>query len=468
MPAAPPRSVQNRSESEGFRVQRGARRRGAEPLPPVGASPFSELSGKSPAECAPGRVRREPLFAPPRSRMPARSRISTLPDRWQTRPPRPLRPPPRARAGSKASSPPTPRSATSTGRPASCSTRGYEIDDLARNSTFEEVAYLLWNGDLPTQDQLDELNRQLRAERALRPEIIDHLRHHTPDDVNPMAAMRTAVSMLSAFDDEADDMSPEANYRKAIRLTAKMPTLLAAFDRIRKGKEPIAPKGEGSTAHEFLYMLNDEAPGPSAERIFDAALVLQAEHGLNASTFAARVIASTLSDIYSAVTGAIGALKGPLHGGANIEVMKTLLAIDKSGESASDFVKRKFAAKEKVMGLGHRVYKTLDPRAAILRDMLEDLSQEKGEMKWYDMSVAIMDAAKEQKNLNPNVDFFSASVFHLLGIETDLYTPIFAVSRITGWTAHLLEQWEDNRLIRPSSEYVGERDRTVTPIAERG
>ncbi len=346
--------------------------------------------------------------------------------------------------------------------------RGYEIDDLARNASFEEVAYLLWHGDLPTQEQLGELNRQLRSERALRPQIIDHLRHHTPDDTNPMAAIRTAVSMMAAYDEEADDMSHEANLRKAIRLTAKMPTLLAAFDRIRKGQEPVTPKGEGSTAYEFLYMLNNEAPGPSAERIFDAALVLQAEHDLNASTFAARVIASTLSDMYSAVTGALGALKGPLHGGANIEVMRTLLEIDASGEDPADFVTRKFAAQAKVMGLGHRVYKTLAPRAAILRDMLEDLSEEKGEMKWYNMSVAIMEAAKEQKGLNPNVDFYSASVFHLLGIQTDLYTPIFAVSRITGWTAHLLEQYADNALIRPSSEYVGERGRTVTPIAERG
>lgn len=346
--------------------------------------------------------------------------------------------------------------------------RGYEIDDLARNASFEEVAYLLWKGDLPTQAQLDELHGQLRAERAIQPELVDHLRHHTPPGTNPMAALRTAVSMMAAYDPEADDMSPEANYRKSVRLTAKMPTLLAAFDRVRKGKDPVAPKGEGSTAYEFLYMLNGEAPGPSAERIFDAALVLQAEHDLNASTFAARVIGSTLADMYSAITGAIGALKGPLHGGANIDVMRMLLEIDASGEDTSAYVQRKFAAKVKLAGLGHRVYKTLDPRAAILRDMLHGLSEEKGDMKWYDMSVAIMDAAKEQKNLNPNVDFFSASVFHLLGIETDLYTPIFAISRITGWTAHLLEQWEDNRLIRPSSEYVGERGRTVRPISERG
>ena len=346
--------------------------------------------------------------------------------------------------------------------------RGYEIDDLARNASFEEVAYLLWHGDLPTEAQLAELHTQLRSERALRPEIIDHLRHHTPDDANPMAAVRTAVSLMAAYDPEADTMTPEANYRIAVRMTAKLPTLLAAFDRIRKGLDPVAPKGEGSTAYEFLYMLNGEAPGPSAERIFDAALVLQAEHDLNASTFAARVIGSTLADMYSAITGALGALKGPLHGGANIEVMRMLLEIDASGEDTAAYVARKFAAKEKLMGLGHRVYKTLDPRAAILRDLLEDLSQEKGEMKWYDMSVAIMEAAKGQKNLNPNVDFFSASVFHLLGIETDLYTPIFAVSRITGWTAHLLEQYADNALIRPSSEYVGERGRTVRPVAERG
>jgi citrate synthase len=345
--------------------------------------------------------------------------------------------------------------------------RGYEIDDLARNSTFEEVAWLLWHDDLPTEAQLAELNAQLTAERAIHPDLLDHFRHHTPAGVAPMHAFRTAVSMLAHYDEEADDMSVEANYRKAVRLTARFPTVLAAFDRIRRGKEPIAPLGRGSTAHDFLYMLNGEEPGPSAERIFDAALVLHAEHGLNASTFAARVIGSTLADMYSAVTGAMGALKGPLHGGANIEVMEMLLEIDASGESADDYVRRRLAAKERVMGLGHRVYKTLDPRAAILRDLLHGLSEEKGEMKWYDMSLAIMDAAKEQKNLNPNVDFFSASVYHLLGIRTDLYTPIFAVSRVTGWTAHLMELWQDNRLIRPTATYVGPASRKVVPIAER-
>jgi len=347
--------------------------------------------------------------------------------------------------------------------------RGYDIDDLARNSTFEEVAWLLWHGELPTQAQLDELLAQLDAERSVPADVLDHLRHHTPKGLAPMHAFRTAVSMLAGYDEEADDMSPEANYRKAVRLTAKFPTILAAFDRIRKGKDPVSPRTQGnSTAREFLYMLNGEDPGPTAERIFDASLVLQAEHSLNASTFAARVIGSTLADIYSAITGAMGALKGPLHGGANIEVMHMLIELDASGQDPVEYVRQKFANKEKVMGLGHRVYRTLDPRAAILRDLLHGLSEEKGEMKWYDMSVAIMDAAKAQKNLNPNVDFFSASVFHLLGIETDLYTPIFAVSRITGWTAHLLEQWEDNRLIRPSADYTGPRGKTVQPIETRG
>jgi len=346
--------------------------------------------------------------------------------------------------------------------------RGYDIRDLAKNADFEEVAYLLWKGEMPTQHQLDDLNEQMRAARAVHPDLIDHLRHHTPKDVVPMAAMRTALSMLAAYDPEAEDMSPEANYRKSIRLTAKLPTLVAAFDRIRKGKEVVAPKGEGSTAFDFLYMLNGEEPGPAAEEIMDAALVLHAEHGLNASTFTARVIGSTLSDMYSAVTGAMGALKGPLHGGANIEVMKTLIELDATGETAQSFVDRKLANKEKIMGIGHRVYKTLDPRATILRGMLEGLSDEKGERKWMEMSDTIRDTVKREKGLDANVDFYSASVYYLLGIETDLYTPIFAISRMTGWTAHLLEQWEANRLIRPRAEYVGPKGKTVQPIAERG
>ena len=346
--------------------------------------------------------------------------------------------------------------------------RGYSIEDLAANASFEEVAYLLWNDDLPTQAELDGLKAQLAAERAVSPDVIDHLRHHTPADSNPMAVLRTVVSMLAHHDAEADDHDRDADVRTAIRLTAKMPTVVAAFDRIRKGLDPIAPTGEGSAAAEFLRMLTGEEPGPSAEAIMDAALVLHAEHGLNASTFAARVIGATMSDMYSAVAGAIGALKGPLHGGANIRVMSMLLEIDEGQQSTEDYVAAKLAAKEKIMGIGHRVYRTLDPRATILRDMLEDLSDEKGDRKWLEMSDAIRQTVLDQKGLNANVDFYSASVYYLLGIERDLYTPIFALSRITGWTAHLLEQWADNRLIRPRAGYNGPTGRTVQPIAERG
>ena len=345
--------------------------------------------------------------------------------------------------------------------------RGYSIEDLAENASFEETCYLLWNGEMPNQAQLDEVTEQMRQARAVHPDLIDHLRHHTPADTVPMAAMRTALSMLAAYDEDAEDMSPEATRRTAMRLTAKLPTLVAAFDRIRKGKEVVPPTGTGSTAFDFLTMLNGEEPGPAAEKIMDAALVLHAEHGLNASTFTARVIGSTLSDMYSAITGAMGALKGPLHGGANIKVMEMLLEIDASGQSTDDYVAGKFERKEKIMGIGHRVYKTLDPRATILRNLLEGLSDEKGERRWMEMSDTIRTTIKEQKGLDANVDFYSASVYYLLGIETDLYTPIFAISRMSGWTAHLLEQWEDNRLIRPRAEYVGPKGKTVTPIGER-
>jgi len=344
--------------------------------------------------------------------------------------------------------------------------RGYDIRDLATNATFEEVAYLLWNGELPKQTQLDELNEQLQAERDLPPMIIDLLRQ-TPEDANPMAALRTAVSALALFDREADDMSHEANYRKSLRLQARVPTIIAAFDRLRKGKEPVAPRKAKSLAFEFLYMLNGEEPGAAAERTFDVCLVLHAEHGLNASTFTGRVIGSTLSDVYSAITGAIGALKGPLHGGANQEVMKMLLELDQSGRDPAGYVEEKLAKKERVMGFGHRVYKTVDPRAVILREMVEDLSNETDSRKWFEIGSAIMQKMEAEKKLYPNVDFFSASVYYMLGIDIDLYTPIFALSRTSGWTAHLLEQWEDNRLIRPRAEYVGPRGKSVQSISQR-
>lgn len=344
--------------------------------------------------------------------------------------------------------------------------RGYDIRDLAQNATFEEVAYLLWNGELPNASQLEELNERLKAERDLPPMVIDLL-SQTPEDANPMAALRTAMSALSLFDSEADDMSHEANYRKSIRLQARVPTVIAAFDRLRKGKEPVAPRKERSLAFEFLYMLNGEEPGEAAERTFDVCLVLHAEHGLNASTFTGRVIGSTLSDIYSAITGAIGALKGPLHGGANQEVMKMLLELDQSASDAETYIRDRLAKKERIMGFGHRVYKTLDPRAAILREMVEDLSEETDQRKWYELSSTIMSVMEQEKKLYPNVDFFSASVYYMLGIDIDLYTPIFALSRTSGWTAHLLEQWKDNRLIRPRAEYVGPRGKTVQPITGR-
>ena len=344
--------------------------------------------------------------------------------------------------------------------------RGYEISDLAEHASFEEVAHLLWKGELPNQQQLDELNEQLRDARDLSDEIIDLLRQ-TPADANPMAVLRTAVSALALYDPAANENSAEANYRKAIRLTAKMPTILAAYDRLRKGHEPVAPSKEGSIARDFLYMLNDEEPGDAAEHTFDVCLLLHAEHGLNASTFTNRVICSTLSDLYSSVSGAIGALKGPLHGGANIEVMKMLLELDESGRDPAEYVRQRLARKERIMGFGHRVYKTFDPRAAILRDMLKDLSEEQDDMRWYDAEHEILETMKAEKDLDPNVDFFSAAVYYMLGIDIDLYTPIFAMSRVAGWSAHAIEQLENNRLIRPRAEYIGPRGRTVKQISDR-
>ena len=337
---------------------------------------------------------------------------------------------------------------------------GYDIRDLARNATFEEVTFLLWNGRLPSPEETERLASDLAAERKLPPMVMDVLRA-IPEDAEPMAALRTCVSVLSLFDGEADDASEAANRRKATRLAARIPVIIAAFDRSRKGLDVIDPLGVGSTAHNFLYMLSGEGPGEAAERAFDACLVLHAEHGLNASTFAARVIGATLSDIYSAVTGAIGALKGPLHGGANIRVMEMLERIDRSDRSAAEYVGDLLARKERVMGFGHRVYKTVDPRASILRDMLDGLSRERETRKWYEMSLEIMEAMKSEKGLYPNVDFFSASVYGTLAIPTDLFTPIFAAARISGWTAHLLEQWKDNRLIRPRAAYVGPRGLTT-------
>ena len=344
--------------------------------------------------------------------------------------------------------------------------RGYDIHDLAEQASFEEVIYLLANGNLPTQDQLDELTAQLQAARPLPEPVLDLIRQ-VPDDAHPMAVLRTAVSALAFHDPETEDPAPEANRRKATRILAQMPGVIAAFARLRSGKEYVPPLDDGSTARNFLYMLNGEMPGTAAEETFDVCLVLHADHGLNASTFTGRVIGSTLSDMYSAVTGAIGALKGPLHGGANVEVMKMLLEIDKSDQDPVTFVKQRLEAGDRIMGFGHRVYKTMDPRADILRGMLEDLSEEQNAQKWHRYSMQIMETMKDETGIDPNVDFFSASVYYMLGIDIDLYTTIFALSRTAGWSSHLLEQWADNRLIRPRAEYVGDKNRTLTPIAER-
>jgi citrate synthase len=344
--------------------------------------------------------------------------------------------------------------------------RGYNINDLASHASFEEVVYLLSNGDLPTREELDHLRAQLRAERQLPPPVVDFLRN-IPDDAHPMAVLQTVVSAVGLYDDEANDMDEASNRRKAVRILARIPAIIAAFDRLRKGLEPVDPLDEGSMARNFLYMLNDEEPDEAAVRTFDVCLVLHADHGLNASTFTNRVIGSTMSDMYSAIPGAIGALKGPLHGGANREVMRMLLEIDETGADPVEYTRQKLSRGERVMGFGHRVYRTMDPRAAILRDMVKELSEKVGDTKWYEYSMAIMETMRDEKGIDPNVDFFSASTYYQLGIDPDLFTPIFALSRTAGWTAHLLEQYADNRLIRPRAQYVGHQGRTFVPIEER-
>ena len=348
---------------------------------------------------------------------------------------------------------------------------GYDIDDLARNTTFEEVAFLLWNLRLPNRAELKELQQQLAAESDIPQEIVTLLRS-MPKDADSMAALRTAVSLLALYDPEANDNSDAANRRKAIRLTAKMPTIVAAFDRVRKGKEPVAPRKDLSTAANFLYMLNGEPADDLRVRTFDAALVLHAEHGMNASTFAARVTAGTLSDMYSAVVSAIGTLKGASHGGANMRVMESLRTIEQSGKEPGAWVTEALGSGERIMGFGHRVYKATDPRATVLRELADQIMQGGEETKWLDLSDKVREAMatemeKKGKKIYPNVDFFSASVYTTLGIEMDLFTPIFAISRITGWTAHLFEQYANNRLIRPKADYSGPRGLKVQPIESR-
>ena len=345
--------------------------------------------------------------------------------------------------------------------------RGIDIHDLASKSTFEETAYLLWHGKLPTKAELADFSTQLTAARKLPPQIIDLLKSF-PTQATPMEVLRTAVSALSFYDPNEKAVDHNSNVRKSFALTAQIPMVVAAFDRIRKGKPVVEPDMSLSHAGNFLWMLTGEKPSETATRAFDVALILHADHELNASTFAARVIAATLSDIHSAITGAIGALKGPLHGGANEAVMRMLYAIDKEGADPVEYVRQMLADKKKVSGFGHRVYHTEDPRATHLRKMSEDLSRASGTLKWFEMSRKIELFINSEKKLNANVDFYSASTYTTLGIDLDLFTPIFAISRIAGWSAHVIEQLDDNRLIRPRAEYVGpEYPAKYVPIESR-
>jgi len=345
--------------------------------------------------------------------------------------------------------------------------RGIDIHELAEHSTFEETTYLLWFGALPTAAQLVEFTAHLAAARTLNWRIIEFLRS-VPTDATPMEVLRTAVSLLSLYDPDEKDSTHDGNVRKAYRLTSQIAMIVAIFDRIRKGKVIVDADKTLSHAANFLWMLNGVKPSETATKAFDIALILHADHELNASTFAARVIAATLSDMHSAITGAIGALKGPLHGGANEATMKLLFAIEAAGADPVEYVKAMFARKEKISGFGHRVYHTEDPRATHLRKMSEDLGKSAGDTKWFDMSRKIELFVKQEKKLNANVDFYSASTYTTLGIDIDLFTPIFAVSRISGWAAHVIEQHDDNRLIRPRADYVGPPyPEPYIPIAQR-
>jgi citrate synthase len=332
---------------------------------------------------------------------------------------------------------------------------GHDIHDLAQSATFEEVCFLLWHRRLPTRAELGDLQSQFAAARQLKEPIIRLMRSLPP--VNGMDALRTVTSALAHYESDVEETSPAAQYRKAVRLTAQVGSIVSTWGRLQAGGGPIAPDPAMGHSANFLYMLTGERPNSTAIRAFDIALTLHADHELNASTFAARVAAATMTDIYSAVVAAIGTLKGPLHGGANAEVMKMLLELGQtaSGDRVDDFIRGKLARKEKIPGFGHRVYKTEDPRATHLRQMSRELGKRGGNTAWFDMSQRIEALVKGEKKLNPNVDFYSASTYYALGIPIDLYTPIFAVSRISGWTAHVLEQYANNRLIRPRADYTG-------------
>ena len=347
--------------------------------------------------------------------------------------------------------------------------QGVNIHDLATKSTFEEVVFLLWNGRLPKRAELDELRMSLANSYELPWEILELIKgmsESVPKKADPMDRLRTIVSALGMFDPEARDLSREASIRVATRLTARFPTIVAAIDRARNGKEVIQPKPELNIATNFLYMLKGEMPDEFDAHVLDVALILQADHELNASTFTARVVAGTLADMYSAVTAALGALSGPLHGGANTAIMRILLEIDDVNR-VEDYVKDALSKKKKIMGFGHAVYRTEDPRATHLRRFSKEMGERKGNTNWYGITAKLEEVMKREKNLLPNVDAYSASTYYMMGIPLDLYTPIFAISRISGWTAHILEQYADNKLIRPRAEYIGLRNVPYVAIDER-
>ena len=343
--------------------------------------------------------------------------------------------------------------------------RGYTIEDLASHSTFEETIFLLWNNRLPNKTELENFQNELNKNMTLEPDFLQVLKT-LPTNVHPMAWLRSAVSLMSHWDSDANDNSLEANSRKAVRLTAKMGSMVTAFEAIRNKRECLSPKAGKSMAWNFLYMLKGTEPDAELVKLFDICLILHADHELNCSAFATRVTASSLSDLHSAIVSAIGALKGPLHGGANEQVMVMLAKIG-TIEKAQQFVKDALDAKEKVMGIGHRVYKDGDPRAAILRKFSEQLTKKIGKPELYQMSVLIDETMNKQKGLMPNVDFYSATVYHSMGIPNDIFTPIFAVSRIAGWIAHANEQYEKNRIYRPRGKWQGKEGLTWAPVESR-
>ena len=342
---------------------------------------------------------------------------------------------------------------------------GYDIHDLADHSTFEETIALLWSGKLPTRAELDELTNELVAARPLPAPVLDLL-HAFPQDARPMGALRTAVSALGMYDPEAEDKGVEPNRRKAIRLTAQIPTIIAAYGRIRQGKDPIAPTADLSTARNFLTLLHGEPPTETEEKALDIAFILHADHELNASTFAARVVAATLADFYGATTAAVASLAGPLHGGANEEVMKLLDHVG-TPERAVEYVHEQTAAHKKIPGFGHRVYKAEDPRATHLREMARQVCEESGNETMFLTLRAMEDTMLREKNIHCNVDFYSGVVYRALGIADDFFTPVFAISRMAGWAAHVLEQYANNRIIRPRAEYTGAHDLHYVPIDKR-